>query len=494
MTTSPTLLRPLPRRAVMRGAGGLALGALATGAVTLPAGVGAGTARALAQSDATPVPTASADAARQIAAEAYIYAYAMLFNYKTLYTQTQDPSFPGYIGGFNRYRHYSTVARPENTDIVSPNNDTPYSWAWLDLRTEPIVLSLPDVPADRYYVTQWFDLYTHNFVYLGTRATGNGAGDYLFTPPGWDGDVPDTITAVLPTETEFIGTLTRTEIKDEELENPAPMQAIQRQYRFRSLSEYAGTRPPFPAPDYLFPGWDEARAATPDFISYLNFLLQFCPAVPSEAEMMRRFAEIGIGPNVPFDLSSLPRDMQQALADGVADGLKQIEDTAIATPDASKLFGTRETLGPDYLMLRAVGAMLGIYGNTKEEAFYVGYQTEPDGQPLDGSAHYELRFAPGELPPAKYFWSMTLYNLPQRLLVDNPIDRYSIGSRTAGLKTEADGSLIIYLQPESPGADKESNWLPTPPDGDFYTYLRIYGPDASVLDGTWQAPEMERVS
>ncbi|MDV2983840.1 UNVERIFIED_CONTAM: DUF1254 domain-containing protein, partial [Methylobacteriaceae bacterium AG10] len=144
-----------------------------------------------------------------IASEAYLYSYAMLYNYKTLFQQVHDPSFPGYIGGFNRYRHYSRGFTPADTDIVSPSNDTPYSWAWIDLRAEPMVVSVP-ASSDRYYVLQWFDLYTHNFAYIGSRATGTEAGHYLFKPPGWNGPTPDGIKRTYRAETKIIGTLTRT--------------------------------------------------------------------------------------------------------------------------------------------------------------------------------------------------------------------------------------------------------------------------------------------
>ena len=142
------------------------------------------------------------------AADAYIYGYAMLYNYKTMFQQAVDPSFPGYIGGFGRFRHYSRGFTPGDADIVTPSNDTPYSWAWLDLRAEPWVVSLPSI--DRYYVLQWCDLYTHNFADLGSRATGSEAGNYLFAGPSWKGEVPKGITKVIRAETDFVGTLTRT--------------------------------------------------------------------------------------------------------------------------------------------------------------------------------------------------------------------------------------------------------------------------------------------
>ena len=430
--------------------------------------------------------TVSTDEARRIAADAYLYAYPMLYNYKTLFQQAVDPSFPGYVGGFNRFRHYSRGFTPADKDIVTPSNDTPYSWAWLDLRTEPMVVSVPASP-DRYYVLQWFDLYTHNFAYLGSRATGTAAGHYLFVGPGWKGETPAGITKVLRAETEIIGTLTRTSWS-----GPADrdgLVAMQRQYRIRPLSEFTGGKPPLPAPDFQFPAWDEARANSIGFIDYLNFLLQFAPAVDSEKAMMERFARIGIGPGRAFDPATIDPATRAAIEAGIKDGAAKLQAELAKTTSSVNLFGTREFLGPDYVMRRAVGAAIGIYGNSKEEAYYTAYSVDANKQPLDGSKRYVLRFSKDQVPPVKFFWSMTMYNLPDRLLVDNPIERYAIGSRTQGLKTNADGSVDIYLQSASPGSDKESNWLPTPQQGPFFMVLRMYGPEGKLAAGEWQAPQ-----
>lgn len=423
--------------------------------------------------------------ARKIASEAYLYAYPMLYNYKTLFQQVMDPSFPGYIGGFDRFRHYHRGFTPADTDIVSPSNDTPYSWAWLDLRAEPMVVSVPASP-DRYYVLQWFDLYTHNFAYIGSRATGTEAGDYLLAGPDWHGSTPAGVKQVLRSETEIVGTLTRTSWTGEA--DRDGLIAMQRQYRIRPLSEYLGEKPPAPAPSYRFPAWDEARAKSVEFISYLNFILRFAPIVPSEQEMMQRFANIGIGAGRPFDAAALDPALRKAIEAGIADAQQSLEATIARTTSSVDLFGTREFLGQDYIMRRAVGAAMGIYGNSKEEAQYAAFAVDADNKPLNGAKSYVLHFAKDQIPPVKYFWSMTMYDLPNRLLVANPIDRYAIGSRTKGLKTNSDGSVDIYLQSKSPGTGKESNWLPTPPSGNFYMVLRMYGPEGSLAAGTWKPP------
>ncbi len=430
--------------------------------------------------------TVSADEAKKIATEAYLYAYPMLYNYKTLFQQAADPSFPGYVGGFNRFRHYSRGFTPADKDIVTPSNDTPYSWAWLDLRTEPMVVSVPASP-DRYYVQQWFDLYTHNFAYIGSRATGTAAGHYLFVGPDWKGETPVGITKVLRSETEIIGTLTRTSWSG--TADRDGLVAMQRQYRIRPLSEFTGGKPPQPAPTYQFPAWDEARANSIGFIDYLNFLLRFAPVVDSEKAMMERFAKIGIGPGRAFDPATVEPTTRAAIEAGIKEGSTQLQAELAKTTSSVDLFGTRAFLGSDYVMRRAVGAAIGIYGNSKEEAYYTAYNADANKQPLDGGKRYVLRFSKDQVPPVKFFWSMTMYDLPGRLLVDNPIQRYAIGSRTQGLKTNADGSVDIYLQATSPGGDKESNWLPTPKQGPFFMVLRMYGPEGKLAAGEWQAPQ-----
>jgi hypothetical protein len=418
---------------------------------------------------------------KTIAADAYIYGYAMLYNYKTMFQQAVDPSFPGYIGGFGRFRHYARGFTPADANIVTPSNDTPYSWAWLDLRAEPWIVSVPAI--DRYYVLQWFDLYTHNFAYLGSRATGSGAGNYLFAGPNWKGEVPKGITKVIRTETEFIGTLTRTSWTGPE--ETEVLKAIQSQYRLMPLSEFAGTKPPPPAPTLAFPAWDEARASSPEFISYLNFLLQFCPPPEAEKDLRARFAKIGIGAGRAFDAAP---ETKAALVAGIVDGKKRLDECIAATKSSADIFGTREFLGEDFAMKRAVAAAMGIYGNSKEEAYYTPYVADADGKTLDGTKRYVIHFTKEQVPPVKFFWSMTMYNLPQRLLVANPINRYAIGSRTPGFKVNADGSADVYLQSASPGKDKKSNWLPTPDKGPYYMVLRMYGPKGTLADGTWKTP------
>ena len=426
----------------------------------------------------------SASDARAIAKDAFIYAYPMLYGYKTMLEQTQDPFNDGYIGGFGQFRHYSIPSTPNDKDIVSPNNDTPYSWAWLDLRDEPWVLSVPAVPEDRYYVLQWFDLYTHNFAYVGVRATGFDKGSYLFTGPNWDGEVPDGISKVFRSESEFIGTLTRTSLGGPE--DVPNVRAIQRQYVLQPLSEFAGGRAAMPAAKIDFPPWNEERALSANFISYLNFLLQFTDPHPSETELLKQFAKIGVGPGRSFNLRHLSTEIQEALQAGVEEGLQEIETEAPKQVDSGILFGTREHLKNNYLN-RAMGAYLGIYANSVEEAFYSQWAMDQEGQPLTGEHQYQIHFPKDKLPPVKFFWSVTMYDIPDRFLVANEIDRYSIGDRTEGLEYNDDGSLTLYIQHKAPEGDKKANWLPAPA-GQFFMASRFYGPGQDMIEGSYRLP------
>ena len=333
---------------------------------------------------------------------------------------------------------------------------------------------MPPVPGDRYVTFQWFDLFTYNFAYVGVLSTGRAGGRYLFAGPHWDGAVPDGIDGVFRSETELIGCLGRTSLDGpEDLPN---VQALQQQYALTPLHEVAGSPAPPPAAPVDWPAWDEQAAVSREFIAYLNFLLQFCRPDPSEADLLARFARAGIAAGRPFDPTALSGGELAAIDAGVQEGQRRLTDSMHATHSSIGLFGSRDTLGDDYLR-RATAAAMGIYGNNVEEAVYVGWITDDDGKPLTGDESYEVRFPAGALPPVKLFWSITMYELPSRLLVDNPIDRYSIGDRTPGLAHDADGSLEIALQPAEPTDPmRRANWLPTPAGEPFTVIYRLYGP------------------
>jgi hypothetical protein len=438
----------------------------------------------------------SAQEARQIAAEAYLYGFPVVDTYKTLWDQAVDVGGPDFKAPFNQIGHASRVATPDDKAIITPNSDTPYSFLWMDLRAEPLVLMLPKMDPKRYFAVQLVDLYTHNFAYLGRRATGSDGGAYLIAGPHWRGAAPEGVTAVIRCETEIAYALYRTQLFD--AKDLAEVRKLQEEYRVQTLSAFAGTPAPPASPLVSWPPPSADMLDSLSLFEYLNFLLSFAPTHPSERELMQRFARIGIAAGKPFDATALDPALRQALEAGVADAKAQFAEfkrTRIDTHEVSSasFFGTREELQNNYLY-RFAGARLGIYGNSAAEAVYVGGFVDADGAPLDGTKHrYALRFGPGGLPPNEAFWSLTMYDGRTQLLVANPLGRYLINSTMESrLTRDADGGVTLYVQADPPGSAKEPNWLPAP-KGPFYTVLRIYQPKRAVQDGTWVAPPLRRV-
>jgi hypothetical protein len=455
-----------------------------------------------AGTDATPPATTPAAGevtpveARAIAKEAYIYGFPMVDNYRIQYAYFVDTKNPEYKAPWNQIKNIPRVFTPNDKAIQTPNSDTPYSFIGMDLRTEPLVLSVPAVEKGRYYSIQLIDAYTHNFAYIGSRSTGNGPGNYMITGPNWKGETPKGITKVIPSETEFVLAGYRTQLFNPgDLDN---VKKIQAGYTVQPLSAFLGqpASPAAQAIDFIKPLTPEEQKTSLQFFNILNFVLQYTPTVPSERELMARFAKIGVGAGKTIDPSKLSPEMKTALEQGMADawtdfaGLqKRIDALEVKSGD---LFGTREYLKNNYLY-RMGAAVLGIYGNSKEEAMYPMYTADADRQKMDGSHRYTIRFAPGQLPPVNAFWSLTMYEMPQSLLVANPINRYLINSpMLSQLKKDADGGITLHIQNESPGKDKEANWLPAP-KGPFVMAMRLYWPKEDALTGKWTAPPLERV-
>ena len=430
---------------------------------------------------------------RAIAKEAYIYGFPVVTNYSTMYKQAIDKGSKDYRAPFNQIASLANVATPEDKFVVTPNSDTPYSFLWMDLRAEPIIVTMPKIEKDRYYTGQMIDLYTYNFAYLGTRSFGNDGGTFMIAGPGWKGKMPKGVKAVMQSETEFAYLLFRTQ-----LFNPADLnnvKRIQAGYHAQTLSQYLKQPAPAVAPGVNWPAPSPDMLTTPALFPYLNFMLQFCPANPAETELMARFAKLNVGAGKTFDFSKLPLESQKAVTDGIADAgkdldalMKQINADQVASSD---LFGTREFLKGNYLY-RYAGAKLGLYGNSGEEAIYLAYFVDANHQPLDASkTAYTMMFPKGQLPPAKAFWSITMYDGKTQFLVANTLKRYLLNSTMLkSFKYGSDGSLTIYVQKGSPGAAKEANWLPAP-DGPFYAILRIYMPAPEVVNGTWKKPQMQ---
>jgi hypothetical protein len=436
---------------------------------------------------------------RQILKEAYVYGFPMVDSYRIQYSYFVDETNPEYKGAWNQPHSVARVYTPQDKAIQTPNSDTPYSFLGADLRAEPLVISVPAIPKGRYYSLQFIDMYTHNFAYVGSRATGNDAGHYLLAGPAWQGSAPEGVKSIIRSETDFAFVLYRTQLfGTSDLEE---VNKIQAQYEVRPLSQFTATASPPPAApvDFMRPLSAAAQKTSPEFFAILNFLFRFTPPHPSETALLKRFASAGLGPGRSFDVAALSLDQRQAVTQGMADAWAAFAKFKSEEVDTGKRssadgFGTREFLRNDY-MARMSSAVLGIYGNSKEEANYPIYFVDSERRPLNGaSSRYSVRFGPGQLPPVNAFWSLTMYELPASLLTENPIDRYLINSQMEpNLVRDADGGITLYIQHESPGNNKEPNWLPAP-KGPFFMVLREYWPKPEALNGLWKVPPAVRVA
>ena len=440
----------------------------------------------------------SPEEVRAIAKEAYIYGFPMVDGYRIEYAYAVDKTNREYKGPWNTLVSTPRVYTPADTAVQSPNSDTPYSMAQLDLRTEPMVFTVPPIEKGRYYSVQLIDAYTHNFDYIGSRTTGNDGGSYLIAGPDWKGETPKGIKKVSRSETNLATAAVRTQ-----LFNPADLgnvKKIQAGYKLQPLSAFLGqpAPPAAPAIDFIKPLTPAEEKTSLDFFNNLNFVMQFAPTVPSEEPVRARFAKIGIAPGKTLDVGSLSPELKTAYEQGMADAWAEFENFKKQKMDTGQvtsgdLFGTRQFLKNNYLY-RMAAAAVGIYGNSKEEAMYPFYPVDAAGNKLDGANKYTVRFAPGQLPPVNAFWSLTMYKLPESLLVANPINRYLINSpMLPQLVKDPDGGITIYVQNQSPGKDKEANWLPAPA-GPFMVATRLYWPKQEALDGKWKAPPMTKVN
>lgn len=441
----------------------------------------------------TPKRTAESSA---LAAEAYIYGYPLVLMDVTRRVLTAVSKAGGTKAPLNQINHLRAFPDHTFTDVVSPNADTLYSTAWLDLGNEPFVLSVPDV-GQRYYLMPMLDAWTNVFASLGVRTTGQAADNFAITGPGWDGYLPRDVTEIRsPTDTVWLIGRTQTNGKDDY----AAVHAIQDQYMLTPLSAWGkdyippDNVPVAPGIDVKTPPSEQVgRMDAATFFGRLNALMKNNPPAPDDAEAIARFAEVGIAPAKPFDLNALEPLARKGVEQSVALGQAKIIAEA-RKPHGQKINGwdfmiKTGSYGTDYL-LRAVIALVGLGANLPKDAIYPHATEDSDGQPLNGANRYVIHFPKGEVPPVNAFWSITMYN-DRQAFVENPIDRYAIGDRDK-LEFNDDRSLTIYIQHDSPGRERESNWLPAPADS-FNLILRLYWPSKEIIHGTWKMPPVERV-
>lgn len=439
--------------------------------------------------------------ARAIAEEGFIYGLPIVMNYVVMYEYFVNPSSGQYKGAFNQIHNEARVFTYKDTSVITPNSDTPYSMLCLDLRAEPYILSVPAVEKERYYSVMLCDGNTFNYGYIGSRATGNDAGDYMVVGPNWKGETPPGVKKLFRSSTEFTMVVYRTQLfGPDDMPN---VEKVQAGYKAQPLSAYLHQSAPPAAPAVSFPKANDELVKT-NFFEYLDFALQFAPAGPEEKDIRAKLARIGVGPGKTVNLNDLSQHKAEILL-GVKQGEQKIEEKVSAMGkkingwNIASAFGDRDFYHGDWL-LRAAAAKAGIYGNDAVEAMYPMTKWAPNGEPLDGSKHnYTLTFAKEQFPPVNAFWSVTMYNGKSQLLIKNPINRYLINSpMLPNMKKNADGSLTLYIQKDSPGKDKESNWLPAP-NGPIYLVMRLYWPKTeppSILppgEGTWKPPGIVKV-
>lgn len=464
-------------------------------------GVALAAAFAIAATAASAQTAPSPKETKAIAEEAIIYGLPLSMYYKIMNQYAIDKDSGQFKAPFNTIKNEPKVYTPADTAIVTPNSDTPYSFLFLDLRAEPVVLCVPEIAKDRYYSVMLTSQYTFNFGYIGSRATGNGAGCYAVAGPGWKGATPAGVKKVFTSETEFALATYRTQLFNAaDIDN---VKAIQAKYEAKPLSAFLGKPAPATAPAIDWPKIDAATEKK-DVLSYLPFLLQFAPPIgPAAVEvpLRQKFARIGIEAGKQFPTVKLTNADKAAVAEAAkaaATAIKAKIETMGKLVNGWTVvnsgIGDRALYDGDWTQ-RAAVAVAGILANDPAEAVYPITRKDGNGQPLDGSKHnYTLTFPADAFPPVNAFWSVTMYDGKTQLLVKNPIKRYLINSpMLPELKKNADGSLTLFIQKDTPKDPlQKANWLPAP-NGPIYMVLRLYWPKQTVLNGSWLPPGIVRV-
>ena len=423
--------------------------------------------------------TTTSDAARA----AYVYGLPTVDLYRILHDFALDAGSAEFKAPLNRISHSRRLADPADHAIVAMNVDTPYSYAWLDLRVEPMVLTMPALPEDRYQSAQLVDLYTYIVGYVSPRTSGRGGSDVLIAGPSWTPTaIPDLRVLTCPTDLCLV--LIRTQLfDDDDLDNVIE---LQEKIRIRPLSQWQ--RRPRPSlsipPPTPFPPVEVRSTPTADFLRVLDRMLEFMPALPEDRRIRRDLQSIGVGAGLEEGLTD--QDRVTEIERGLALGKQDLVERMSTVRSSAELFGSREFFSGDHLR-RAAGAFLGILGNAAEEYLGVGYRADAEGQPFHGAAKYTITFPPDGLPPVDAFWSITLYDTDQHLYA-NEIDRYVLGSRQLpAMRRNTDGSLTIRIQHERPSEAAVPNWLPCPADS-FNLTFRTYLPLMEIRQGLWTAP------
>lgn len=438
---------------------------------------------------------------RGLVEEGVVFGFPLVVSDQTKEVFTNPASPSPNKGTVNQFHHLRQFPDASFKDVVSPNADTLYSIAWLDLAKEPMVLAVP-ATGSRYYMIQMSDAWTNVFSSPGTRTTGNAAEEFVIVGPNWSGSVPANLRKIqAPTNMVALGGRVYARGgKDFEL-----VHAIQDRFVLTPLSKYdrsvsvpaapseqASTAP---APQWVgSPNEMVTAMDAPTFFTHLSQLMVENPPTSEDAAMMAKLAKIGVTPGHTVDYASLPADVRKSLDEGVRSGYKRVQDLAKNRPGRMEngwvIGSDMGTYGTNYDN-RAAVAWFGLGANLPEDAVYPTAANDSNGNELNGHHKYILTFKRGQLPPVNGFWSLTMYNEKQGF-VANKLHRYSLGSKDK-LKKNRDGSVSLFIQAANPGKAKVANWLPAP-SGDFNLMMRLYWPKQSVLNGEWQPPGVRRAT
>lgn len=434
--------------------------------------------------------------AEEIGIEGVVYGMPLVIMdlTKQVTTNVESPQ-PNAHAPINQFGNMAAFPPASDHSVVRMNVDTKYSWAWLDLSDGPMVLSVPNTDG-KYYLMPMLDAWTNVFASPGARTTGTKAGNFVITGPKWSGDTPEGM-EVYKSPTSMVLIIGRTQTNGPA--DYAAVNKIQAGYKITPLSSWGK---PYTAPAGVVdpkinmdPPVKQLEAmSTTEFFNKLTQLMVKNQAYSYDAPILEKLAKIGVVPGEKFDISKLDPAIAKALENVVPTALakltegaknmsKPVEGWVVAPPKIGDA-------GTDY-GLRGAVALIGLGANIAADAIYPNAYTDSENQPLNGANNYVLHFDKGETPPTNSFWSLTMYNA-QSFFVENPINRYNI-SEWMPLKYNADGSLDIYIQKDSPGKDKESNWLPAAAE-DFSVTLRVYWPKESMIDGSWKTPGIKKVS
>jgi hypothetical protein len=428
--------------------------------------------------------------------QAYMYAFPTVYMSYLRHEWITNPK-ASFYAPFNKLHLKKELATAQNyTTGGTPNNDTQYSWGWLDLTKEPVIISVPDM-GTRYYTFELADFYSDNFGYIGKRTTGTKAANYAILPPGWKGKLPTGIKQSFESPTPYALVFGRT-LVDGQADVPN-VNALMEQYKITPLSYLGKKDQTLPENHEIWGPYDNKTDSMADWKT-INRAMTENPPPARDNQIISLMASIGIGANQPLDFSKMNPSVRRGLERAAADGKKMLRPIIFDGADISKNVNgwnyPPKTMGRagyanQFVYRAALQCYGGIICNDPAEAVYLNCIIGGDKKHLTGKNNYTLHFNKDQIPPVKEFWSVSMYGIDHNF-ANNPINKYAIGDRSKDLKYNPDGSFDIYIQHQSPGKDKEGNWLPAP-DGEFYLMLRAYNPKQAILDQTWQPPAMQIV-